>query len=292
MARTYLDGEWSAMMSSFVSFPEDYMDIKVTEIHYNPLDKDSISGNEFEFIELKNTGISTLFLGGLSFDDGVEYTFPPESELAPGGFVVLASDALHFYGRYGFFPDGEFQGNLNNGGEQIRIKGPDGETLILVLYDDQAPWPAQADGSGNSLVPVELNPEGDPNLPQHWRHSYNIGGSPGMDDTQATSFEEPVVDEPGFELGQNYPNPFRELTYISYYLPREARVDLSIFNLVGQKVAVLETGRRAEGHHVLTWNGTDDSGNSLPEGIYFYRMVIQGSDGASSESRKMIFTAW
>ena len=289
MARTYLDGKWSAMMNSFVSFTDDYRDIKVTEIHYNPLDEDTIAGSEFEFIELKNTGVSTLDLGGMSVDDGVEYTFPPEFQLIPGGFAVVASSEMNFYDRYGFFPDGEFKGNLNNTGEQIRIKGgPGGEALILLMYDNQAPWPLLADGSGNSLVPVELNPDGDPNLPQNWRNSHYIGGSPGTDDTEATSVEDHTPDEPGFKLGQNYPNPFGEVTYISYQLPAEAWVDLSVYNLVGQKVAVLETGRQAAGHHVLTWNGKDDSGQVAEQGIYFYRMVVRGSDGTHSETRKMI----
>ncbi len=288
MARTYLDGNWSALMSSLISFPSDYLDIKVTEIHYNPLDEDTISGSDFEFIELKNTGISTLDLGGMSFDDGVEYTFPPESELTPGGFFVLASDEMHFYDRYGFFPAAEFKGNLNNAGEQIRIKAPDGETLILVDYEDQEPWPLLADGSGNSLVPVDINPVGDPNVPQYWRNSYDIGGSPGRDDTGATTVEVDTPGITGFRLGQNCPNPFSNMTNISYNLPGEAIVDLSVYNLVGQKVAVLESGRRVQGHHVVTWNGADDSGHVVKEGIYFYRMVVHGSKGTRSETKKMI----
>lgn len=290
MARTYLDGEWSAMMSSFISFPEDYMDIKVTEIHYNPLDEDSVSGRDFEFIELKNTGISTLGLCGMSFDDGVEYTFPPESELTPGGFVVLASDEMHFYDRYGFFPADEFKGNLNDAGEQIRIKGPDGETLILVVYGDQEPWPLLADGSGNSLVPVDFNPVGDPNVPQYWRNSYHIGGSPGRDDTddQVPTVVADAPDEKGFRLGQNYPNPFGELTYINYVLPENARVDLTVYNLVGQKVAVLVSGDQIAGSHMVSWNGMDASGSYLKEGMYIYRMIIRSQDESRIFTRKMI----
>ena len=226
----------------------------------------------------------------MSFVDGVECTVSPETQLTPDGFVVVASNELSFYERYGFFPDAEFKGNLNNAGEQIRIKGgPGGETIILVLYDDVAPWPLLADGSGNSLVPIEFNPVGDPNVPQYWRDSYDIGGSPGKDDTdETTTGEDHTPDEPGFELGQNYPNPFGEVTYISYQLPGEATVDLSVYNLVGQKVAVLEAGRRAQGHHVVTWNGADDSGHVVEEGIYFYRMVVRGIEGTHSETKKMI----
>jgi hypothetical protein len=276
------------MMSSFISFPDDYLDIKLTEIHYNPLDEDSTSGSDFEFIELKNTGVSTLNLEGMNFDDGVEHIFPPGSELTPGGFIVLASDEMQFFNRYGFFPDGEFKGNLNNAGEQIRLRGPDGETLILVLYEDHAPWPLLADGSGNSLVPVLFNPVGDPNDPQNWRNSYHIGGSPGRDDRDLTHTEFYRPKTSLSALGQNYPNPFRELTHINYVLQENARVDLTVYNLMGQKVAVLVSGDQPAGSHVVSWNGTDESGNHIKEGIYIYRMTIRSQDENRIFTRKMI----
>lgn len=288
MARSYLDGTWSASQSSFITFPEDYSDIKMTEIHYHPLDEDLTAGSEFEFIELKNTGSSTLDLGGLSFTEGVEYTFSPESELTPGGFVVLASSELNFYDRYGFMPDAEFKGKLNNGGESIALERPDGDSLFVILYSNQAPWPLLADGSGNSLVPLEFDPVGDQNDPLNWRNSYAIGGSPGRDDSETTRVEEPMPMSTGFDLGQNYPNPFSDVTYIAYNLPTDAVLELSVYNLVGQKLTVLESGRKHAGHHVVSWNGEDDSGHLVEQGIYFYRMVIRSHEESVALTRKMI----
>lgn len=57
---------------------------------------------------------------------------------------------------------------------------------------------------------------------------------------------------------------------------------------MGQKEAVIESGRHAQGYHVDTWNGEDDSGHLFVEGVYFYRMVVHGNDGPHSETRKMI----
>lgn len=288
MARTYLNGNWSAMKNVFFTFHEDLFDIKITEIHYHPYPEDTIYGKEFEFIELKNTGPATLDLGGVAFIDGIEYTFPAETELLPGGFAVLASERLNFYERYGFLPEGEYRGYLDNGGEWIVLAGPGGDTLSALRYNDDPPWPQLADGMGHSMVPVVFDPTGDQNDPLQWRDSYDIGGSPGRDDTETTSIERPDAAPAQWLLSQNYPNPFSDLTYIGYTLPEEAVVELSIYNLVGQKVTTLVSGRKPAGSHMVTWNGRDDSGNRLKEGIYFYRMVVRGPQENGMFTRKMM----
>jgi hypothetical protein len=265
-------------------FTEDYKDIKVTEIHYHPLNQEAVESREFEFIELKNTGSSTMDLGGLEFKEGIYYTFSPETELSPHGFVVLAANKERFYDRYGFLPDGEYSGNLNNNGEQLRLESPSGDTIFRLLYDNEIPWPLLADGTGHSLVPVVFDPAGDQNNPQNWRNSYHIGGSPGRDDTESTHTEIQKPERSRFALGQNYPNPFGELTHINYVLPENAWVDLTVYNLMGQKVAVLVSGDQIAGSHVVSWNGTDETGNHVKEGIYIYRMIIR------SENENRIFT--
>ena len=70
-----------------------------------------------------------------------------------------------------------YSGKLDNAGETITLLGPLGETLQQFTYDDNAPWPAAADGDGPSL---EINdPLGDPNDPANWHASAVSGGTPG-----------------------------------------------------------------------------------------------------------------
>jgi hypothetical protein len=82
-----------------------------------------------------------------------------------------------------------------------------------------------------------------------------------------------------FELSQNYPNPFNPLTMINYQLPMINDVDISIYNLLGQKVVTLVNGRQQAGRHQVEW---DASG--FASGVYYYRIEA----GEFVDVKKMI----
>jgi len=82
-----------------------------------------------------------------------------------------------------------------------------------------------------------------------------------------------------FELSQNYPNPFNPITEIKYGLPRDCRVRLEVYNILGQKVASLVDGKQKAGYKTVRW----DAG-ALSSGIYFYRLQA----GDFVETKKMI----
>jgi len=75
-----------------------------------------------------------------------------------------------------------------------------------------------------------------------------------------------------FSLEQNYPNPFNAGTNISYSLTNDVHIQLSVYNIVGEKIAVLDSGKKSTGIYSIFWNGIDSNGNSLPSGLYFYRL--------------------
>ena len=88
-----------------------------------------------------------------------------------------------------------------------------------------------------------------------------------------------------FALSQNYPNPFNPTTTIEYGLPTSSRVMLEVFNVAGQRVAILVNGTSMEaGYHTTYWDGTDENGSQVASGIYFYRLKA----GSYSETRKMM----
>jgi cytoskeletal protein CcmA (bactofilin family) len=79
-----------------------------------------------------------------------------------------------------------------------------------------------------------------------------------------------------FELGQNYPNPFNPNTTIVFGVPRASNVTLTIFNLKGQVVRVLQEGPVEAGYHEAEWDATDSDGLRVASGIYIYRLQADG----------------
>ncbi|KPJ50609.1 hypothetical protein AMJ40_02265, partial [candidate division TA06 bacterium DG_26] len=76
-------------------------------------------------------------------------------------------------------------------------------------------------------------------------------------------------------LYQNYPNPFERTTVVQYELSRPAAVNLSIYNLMGQKVTILARGLREAGLHREYWNGQDPDGKRVSSGVYFCRLETE-----------------
>jgi|GEM_PF-2685566 len=87
-----------------------------------------------------------------------------------------------------------------------------------------------------------------------------------------------------FTLNQNYPNPFNPETAISYSLPKDSEVMLTVYNIFGQKVKTLVNQKIKAGYHTVNWNGTDDYGLKVASGVYFYKI----SAGSFKAMKKMI----
>jgi hypothetical protein len=82
-----------------------------------------------------------------------------------------------------------------------------------------------------------------------------------------------------FKLGQNYPNPFNPITAIGYQLSAVSDVELSIYNLLGQKVATLVSEKQKAGSHQVEWDG-----GNFSSGVYYYRIKA----GDFQDVKKMI----
>jgi len=92
-----------------------------------------------------------------------------------------------------------------------------------------------------------------------------------------------------FILDQNYPNPFNPTTQIRYGLPRQSRITMTIYNVLGQEIAQLYEGEQTAGFHTLFWNGLNGAGVAASSGIYLYRLEASGANGAGvTRSRKMM----
>lgn len=110
-------------------------------------------------------------------------------------------------------------------------------------------------------------------------------------DWQGREIYPPVAIQPGepavprsYALYVNYPNPFNPSTAIRYALPERVRVNISIYNILGQQVKVLVDSEQEAGFHEVIWNGTDGVGRSVATGVYLYQ--IEAGDYIAS--RKML----
>lgn len=87
-----------------------------------------------------------------------------------------------------------------------------------------------------------------------------------------------------FKLNQNYPNPFNPETRISFELAVSTEVNLSIYNLLGEKVNTLIAQKLNAGFHSFSWDGRSSKNKSLPGGIYFYKLTSNGF----SQTKRML----
>ena len=194
-------GEWSALNEALFTIdsePASRRNLVISELHYHPGEPSSpeellISGDrdDYEFIELLNTGSRNIDLTGVRFDSGVNFAFPDNTVLGSGDRLLLLRDRIAFEARYGTLSGVqwfEYTGRLSNDGETLLLAGTSSQPIIDFTYNDRLPWPTSADGEGSSLV--LLNPDSDASMedPSQWTISSNPGGTPGEANSPGLSY--------------------------------------------------------------------------------------------------------
>ncbi len=160
-ARVKSGSTWSAMCPTTFYVDQNYGDLVINEIHYNPNDflnpPDTTSGRNFEFIEIKNCGSEDVNMRDMFFEKGIRLIIEEDLIIPPNGFAVFAEDDFWFQQRYGFFPDARYAGKLDNGGENLWLASPDKTIVDSLDYNDNPPWPATADKGFYSLALLDCN---------------------------------------------------------------------------------------------------------------------------------------
>ena len=103
-----------------------------------------------------------------------------------------------------------------------------------------------------------------------------IAAEPTPDPIPTAVVEDERVTPVVFQLTQNFPNPFNAHTSISYQLSTPGPVALDLYNVSGQLVRRLVDAHEMAGVHQVTWDGTDDAGETVSSGVYFYRLQAEG----------------
>lgn len=87
-----------------------------------------------------------------------------------------------------------------------------------------------------------------------------------------------------FAVHENYPNPFNPTTNISFDLVEHSPTEVTVWNMLGQKVATLYSGELPAGRHTLTFEARSENGNMLPSGVYIYKVAA----GNKVDTKKMM----
>ena len=145
----------------------------ITKIMYNPDSTLSYpNSKDQEFIEIKNTGSTTVDLTGTYFrGTGFVYQFPFYSQIFPNSTRVLASNVEVFRAKYGIPASGQFTRNLSNNGESLVLADGFGNIIDSVSYSNLAPWP---DANGNGSYLELIDPFSDNSVASNWKNSYSV----------------------------------------------------------------------------------------------------------------------
>ena len=162
--------------------------LRITKLMYAPPEPTAaelaaapgVEAKDFEYIELRNIGATTLDLAGCRFTDGIDFTFPIDSVLAAGARLVLAANPAAFDRRYGAGRNrlGPYAGVFDNAGERVRLVDAVGEEILDFTY---APgWFPASDGGGYALVMRDdiATPYANWGLPEKCALSGTPGGAP------------------------------------------------------------------------------------------------------------------
>jgi hypothetical protein len=97
-----------------------------------------------------------------------------------------------------------------------------------------------------------------------------------MRETEDGGIYSPIIEK--VKLHGNYPNPFNPETKIAFSIPEYSAVNLSIYNIKGQKVKTIVDTKLEKGIHEVVWNGRNEHNKSVASGVYFYKLSVNGRD--------------
>jgi hypothetical protein len=156
-------------------------------------------------------------------------------------------------------------------------------TITAIYSDIQGGW----EGEGNINVdPLFVDPEngdyhltecspcidaGNPNSP--FDPDGTIADMGAFYYDQLNEVNDNVIQIVEYDL-YNFPNPFNPTTTISLTIQEESNIELSLYNIKGQKIRSLLNNQITAGEHSIVWNGEDDSGKKVGSGVYLYKLHV------------------
>jgi len=146
------------------------------EIMYHPLTNEP----GMEWVELYNQMAVDVDVSGWALDGAVTYSFPSNTIVRGGGFLVVAAAPGTLASATGLTNVlGPFLGRLSNSGETLQLRNNSGRVVDKVSYGVDGDWPVAPDGSGVSLAKIDHDTASGP--ASNWSFSDQVGGTPGAE---------------------------------------------------------------------------------------------------------------
>ncbi|HEY3371658.1 MAG TPA: CotH kinase family protein [Prolixibacteraceae bacterium] len=261
-----------------------YEDIVINEISFN----NAATADPGDWIELTNKGSFDIDISGWKITDSDpnhQYIFAANTLLKANEYLVVSSDLTMFNNIFAGVKNlfGPFNFGLSNTLDAVKLYSLEGQLVDEVNYWNTDPWKT---APLDELWSLELtDPTLDNNSGLNWVLSIN-NGTPGLRNTPyiPDAVDDLPVAVTTSELLQNYPNPFSDGTYIEFKLDKPGEYRVSIIDVNGRTLKILEGDDQLSTDHTIYWDGKDDSGKSVVTGVYFYRLEAQGL----SEMKRMV----
>jgi hypothetical protein len=213
-------------------------------------------GEYEDWVEIYNPGPEAVSMGGLFLTDDMASTMKwsfPETVLEPGAFIVVWCDDDE--------GDGLFHANfrLNGDGEEIGLFGR--------LTAGNQEIDSHVFGIQNPDISKGRHPDGS--------HTWVFFSTPTPGSSNNDGVEADTPRAVTFSVNEPSPNPFSEYTTLRFSVPAETQATLGIYDLHGQRVALLPASRYGPGEHTIVWDGTTMCGQHAGAGTYIARFVAE-----------------
>lgn len=253
--------------------------IVINEINYNSADEYD-SG---DWVEFYNRTENNIDLSGWYFsdeDDQHKFYFPNGTILNANEYLVLVENDSAFSTQFPVVQNyiGEIGFGFSGSGELLRLFNEENQIIDSLTYDDTSPWPIEPDGNGATLELMDV--DSDNSIAENWKAS-DGNGTPGRINSGLVNFNElENMEIPNsYQLFQNYPNPFNPSTTIKFAVPKQSKVAIKIFDVLGNEIKTLYEGITNVGTHSISFNAGD-----LSSGVYFYKLQF----GTSQFIKKLL----
>jgi len=243
---------------------------------------------------LPGAGNILIFNNGLNSDRGFSSIEEIELPNITNGVYSLvdgfAYEPLMQSWIYTSNPPSNFNSPKYGGSQRL----PNGNTLICnsnsgeffeVTSEKEIVWKYINPVVGDSIIP-----QGSTDIDKnHVYRCYKYGPDyPGLPANLASGDPLGVLDDLNdlrqFELFNNYPNPFNPITNIEFSLTEQARIKLTIYDIIGNTIKTLINKTMEPGLNGVIWDSRDESGNFVGNGIYFYCLQV----GQQNQTKKMV----